>query len=61
MKTVVDQFTDQTEIPRCEMILEWENESLPPKRMHHPIRIQGARNHEYIRLLVDPGTYVDIV
>ena len=55
-KSVVDQFTGRTTIPKCQMILEWENEHLPPKRMHQMIGIQGARNYEFIHLVVDPGT-----
>jgi len=61
MKSVVDRFTGLTAIPKCEMVLEWNNESLPPKRMRQQIGVQGARNIDYILLVVDPGTCMDIV
>ena len=57
-KSVVEKFNGaKTAIPKCEMMLEWQNEDVPPKRMHQMIGIQGARDHKFFRLVVDPGTY----
>lgn len=53
----MDLFTSGKRIPKCEMILEWENESVPPKRMRHKVGLQGARDHKFFLLVVDPGTF----
>jgi len=54
----VDLFTNGKRIPKCEMILEWENESVPPKRMRHKVGLQGARDHKFFLLVVDPDDEV---
>ena len=57
----VDLFTSGKRIPKCEMILVWENKSLPPKRVQHKIGLRGARDHTFFLLVVDPGTYIDMI
>ena len=57
----VDLFTSGKRIPKCEMVLVWENKSLPPKRVQHKIGLRGARGHTFFLLVVDPGTYIDMI
>ena len=50
----VNHFISGKTIPKCELVLEW-GENTPPALLHHPVDLLGARDHNYFLLRVNPG------
>ena len=50
----VNSFDSGRNIPKCELVLEWGQDT-PPTLLHHPVGLLGADDHNYFLLRVNPG------
>ena len=50
----VNLFNSGKNIPKCELVLEW-NQDTPPTLLHHSVDLLGAGDHNYFLLRVNPG------
>ena len=50
----VNHFNSGKNIPKCELVLEWGQDT-PPTLLHHPVDLLGAGDHNYFLLHVNPG------
>ena len=50
----VNLFNSGKNIPKCELVLEWCQDT-PPTLLHHPVGLLGAYDHNYFLLRVNPG------
>ena len=50
----VNLFDSGKNIPKCELVLEWSQDT-PPALLHHSIDLLGAGDHDYFLLHVNPG------
>ena len=50
----VNCFSSGKTIPKCELLLEWGQDT-PPASLSHKIHLIGARDHNFFLLHVNPG------
>ena len=55
-KQQVNLFDSGKNIPKCELVLEWCQDT-PPTLLHYSVGLVGACNHHYFLLRVNPGKH----
>ena len=53
----VNLFNSGKNIPKCELVLEWSQDT-PPVLLHHSIDLLGADDHNFFLLRVNPGKHL---